>query len=254
MKGGKYCVLPLQVVDSMSKVCPTLTIGPTVPSIYLDNRVENDNDYGLNLFTSDYLSSCTNWLNTKPAGSVIYVSFGSLASLSNKQMEELAFALKGGKSYFLWVVKDSEEEKLPENFVEEIAGDKGLVVKWSPQVEVLSSKAVGCFLTHGGWNSTLEALSLGVPLVVMPQWTDQTTNAKFVQDVWKVGIRVKDDENGVVGRAEIQSCIREVMEGERGTEMKENAKKWRGLAIEAVSEGGTSDNNIDEFVSKLIKP
>lgn len=242
----------LQVVDSMSKVCPILTIGPTVPSIYLDNRVENDNDYGLNLFASDDSSVCTNWLNTKPAGSVIYVSFGSLASLSNKQMEELALALKGGKFYFLWVVKGSEEEKLPENFVEEIAGDKGLVVKWSPQVEVLSSKAVGCFLTHGGWNSSLEALSLGVPLVVMPQWTDQTTNAKFVQDVWKVGIRVKVDENGVVGREEIQSCIRKVMEGERGKEMKENAKKWRGLAIEAVSEGGTSDSNIDEFVSKLI--
>lgn len=237
----------------MSKVSPLLTIGPTIPSIYLDNRVENDNDYGLNLFTSDDLTVCTNWLNTKPAGSVIYVSFGSMANLNKKQMEELALALKGGNFSFLWVVKASEEEKLPENFVGETS-EKGLVVKWSPQVEVLSSKAVGCFFTHAGWNSTLEALSVGVPLVVMPQWTDQTTNAKFVQDVWKVGVRVKVDENGIVGREEIQSCIKEVMEGERRKEMRENAKKWRDLAIEAISEGGTSDKNIDEFVSKLIKP
>ncbi|XP_059448245.1 flavonol 7-O-beta-glucosyltransferase UGT74F1-like [Corylus avellana] len=228
----------------MSKVCPLLTIGPTIPSNYLDNRVGNDSDYGLNLFTIDDSSVCTDWLNTKPPGSVVYVSFGSMACLSNKQMEVLALALKGGNFYFLWVVKVSEEEKLPENFVDEI-GEKGLVVEWSRQVEVLSS---------GGWNSTLEALCLGVPLVVIPQWTDQTTNAKFVEDVWKVGVRIVEvDENGVVGREEIQSCIKEVMEGERGKEMKENAKKWSHLAIEAVSEGGTSDKNIEEFVSKLIK-
>ena len=90
-------------------------------------------------------------------------------------------------------------------------------------------------------------------MVGMPQWTDQTTDAKFVQDVWKVGIRVKVDENGIVGREEIEFCIREVIEGERGREMKENAIKWKGLALEAISEGGTSDKNIDEIVSKLIR-
>ena len=130
----------------------------------------------LNLFVLD--SYCTNWLNTKPEGSVIYVSFGSMANLSNKQMEELAFALKGSNFYFLWVVKASEEAKLPKKFVENI-GNKGLVVQWSPQLEVLANKAIGCFLTHCGWNSTLEALSLGVPLVGISQWTDQIPNSKF---------------------------------------------------------------------------
>ncbi|KAB1218162.1 UDP-glycosyltransferase 74F2 [Morella rubra] len=242
--------LELEAVDSMSKVCRLLTIGPSIPSIYLDNRVENDNDYELNLFAVD-LSVCTNWLNSKPAGSVIYVSFGSMAELSREQMEELALALKGSNFNFLWVVKASEEAMLPRKIVGD-SGDKGLVVQWSPQLAVLSNKAVGCFLTHCGWNSTLEALSLGVPMVGMPQWTDQPPNAKFVQDVWKVGVRVKVDKNGTVGREEIRSCIREVMEGERGREMKKNAEKWRGLAIEAVSEGGTSDKNIDEFVATLI--
>ncbi|KAI8567118.1 hypothetical protein RHMOL_Rhmol02G0096100 [Rhododendron molle] len=238
-----------KVVDAMSKVSPMLTIGPTIPSFYLDKRVQNDKDYGLNVFQLDP-SVCLEWLSNKPKRSVVYVSFGSMAHLSEEQMEELAWGFKGTNFYFLWVVRAAEEAKLPENFAEETFG-RGLVVGWSPQLEVLASEAVGCFFSHCGWNSTIEALSLGVPMVVMPQWTDQTTNAKFVQDVWKVGIRVKMDEKGIVGRKEVESCIKEVMEGERGEEMKKNATKWRDLAKEAVSEGGTSNKDIDEFVSRL---
>lgn len=235
----------------MSQVCPMLTIGPTIPSAYLDNSIRDDKDYGVHLFKTDY-SVCTDWLNTKPAGSVVYVAFGSIANLSDKQMKELALGLKATNFHFLWVVRDSEEAKLPDKFKEETA-EKGLLVNWSPQLEVLSHKAIGCFFTHGGWNSTIEALSMGVPMVVMPQWTDQPTNSKLVEGLWKVGVRVKVDENsGLVGREEVELCVRKVMgEGEMGIEMKRNGKKWRELAIEAVSEGGTSDKNIDEFVSRL---
>ncbi|KAL5781022.1 hypothetical protein ACOSP7_006051 [Xanthoceras sorbifolium] len=241
-----------EVVDSMSKFFPLiLTIGPTIPSFYLDNREENDKDYGLNLYKLD-TSICTNWLNTKPERSVVYVSFGSLTCLSNEQMKEIAWGLKQSNFYFLWAIRASEESKLPEQFVEEI-GDEGLLVKWSPQLEVLSNKALGCFFSHGGWNSTIEAMSLEVPMVVMPKWTDQPMNAKFVEDIWKVGIRVRvDEEDGVVKREEIENCIREVMEGERGREIRNNSKKWRDLAIESVNEGGTTDKNIDEFVSELM--
>ncbi|MCD9559064.1 hypothetical protein HAX54_016793 [Datura stramonium] len=80
-------------------------------------------------------------------------------------------------------------------------------VNWSPQLDVLSHRAVGCFFTHCGWNSTLEAHSLGVPMVAMPQWSDQPTNAKFIRDVWQTGLRVKAGENGVVNRDEIAKCI-----------------------------------------------
>lgn len=238
-----------EVMDAMSKVSPMMTIGPTIPSFYLDNRVQNDKEYGINLFHLDP-SVCLEWLSKKPRRSVVYVSFGSLSNLTEEQTEELAWGIRGSDFDFLWVVRDSEAGKLPENFVEEMS-DKGLVVGWSPQLEVLASEVIGCFFSHCGWNSTIEALSLGVPMVVMPQWTDQTTNAKFVQDVWKVGIRVKTDEKGIVGRKEVETRIREVMEEERGEELKKNAIKWRDLAKEAVSEGGTTDKDIDEFVSKL---
>ncbi|XVE80837.1 hypothetical protein DITRI_Ditri15bG0012500 [Diplodiscus trichospermus] len=238
-----------EVVDSMSKVWPLLTVGPSVPSFYMDKRIPDDRNYGLNILSLDS-STSINWLSTKPPRSVVYVSFGSVSCLNMKQMEEVAWGLKQSNYYFLWVVRASEEAKLPKEFREE-TGDKGLIVNWSPQLEVLSNEAVGCFLTHCGWNSTMEALSLGVPMVAMPQWTDQTTNAKFVADIWKIGVRVKADNDGIISIEEIESCIRQVMEGERAREMKENARKWRDLALEAVRKGGSSDRNTDKFVSKL---
>lgn len=169
-------------------------------------------------------------------------------------MEELALGLKNANFYFLWAVSSSEKAKLPLNFLENNSNgqNKGLVVKWSPQLEVLSNKAVGCFLTHCGWNSTLEALSLGVPMVAMPQWTDQNTNAKLIQDLWKVGVKVHvDDHDGIAKRDEIEFSIRNVMGRKKGREMKMNAEKWRNVAIEAIKECGTSRTNIDHFVSKL---
>ncbi|XP_057957035.1 UDP-glycosyltransferase 74F2-like [Malania oleifera] len=248
---NSFYELEKEVVDSMSKVSPLMTIGPTVPSFYLDNRVQNDSDYDFNLYNLDS-DSCTHWLDTKSKNSVVYVAFGSMVSLQKEQMDEIAWGLKRSNSYFLWIVRKSEEDKLPENFIEETS-EKGLVVNWCPQLRVLSNPAVGCFFTHCGWNSTMEALSLGVPMVGMPQWTDQPTNAKFIADVWKVGVQVKvDEESGIIGREEVERCVREVMEGERGKEMKRNAEKWRDLTKEAVSEGGSSDKNIDDFVHKIL--
>ncbi|KAL6343247.1 hypothetical protein AAG906_022163 [Vitis piasezkii] len=196
------------------------TVGPTLPSVYLDDRLDQDKGYGLSIFKSTN-NTCITWLDTEGISSVVYVSFGSWASLEQEQMEELALGLKRSNTNFLWC----------------------------PQLEVLSHKAVGCFMTHCGWNSTLEALSLGVPMIAIPHFSDQPTNAKFVQDVWGVGIRAKGDDKGIVKREEIEECIREAMEGEKGNEMKRNALRWKELAKEAVNEGGTSDKNIEEFVA-----
>ncbi|KAJ4968777.1 hypothetical protein NE237_015478 [Protea cynaroides] len=239
-----------EVVEWMAKLWRVRTIGPTLPSMYLDKRIEDDNDYNINLFHPDS-SACMNWLNNRLTGTVVYVSFGSMAMLGVEQMEELAWGLKRSNSYILWVVRASERDKLPNNFVDE-ASDKELIVKWSPQLDVLAHKAIGCFVTHCGWNSTLEALSLGVPMVGIPQWTDQTTNAKYVEDVWGTGIRVRVDDKGIVRKEEIELCIREVMEGKKGEVIKKNAIKWKSLAKEAVDKGGSTDKNIDEFVAHLI--
>ncbi|KAH9743884.1 Flavonol 7-O-beta-glucosyltransferase UGT74F1 [Citrus sinensis] len=151
----------------------------------------------------------------------------------------------------LSLIWESEQSKLPENFSDETS-QKGLVVNWCPQLGVLAHEATGCFLTHCGWNSTLEALSLGVPMVAMPQWADQSTNSKYIMDVWKMGLKAPADEKGIVRREAIAHCISEILEGERGKEIKQNAGKWRNFAEEAVAKGGSSDKNIDEFVANLV--
>ncbi|XP_057957045.1 mogroside IE synthase-like isoform X2 [Malania oleifera] len=240
-----------EVLSWMRSQWPVKAVGPIIPSMYLDKRLEDDRDYGLSLFKPN-LDACQTWLDQKEAASVVYVSFGSLASLGEEQMEEISQGLKRCNAHFIWVVRESEQQKLPTNFIEETT-EMGLVVIWCNQLQVLAHQAVGCFFTHCGWNSTLEALSLGVPMVAMPQWTDQTTNSKFIADVWKVGLRVKKDESGIVRREEIALCIREIMEGERGNEMRKTALRWKELAKEAVDEGGSSNKNIEEFVAELAE-
>lgn len=235
----------------MAKILPVKTIGPAIPSMYLDKRLEGDKHYGLNMF-KPMTDACMTWLNERSISSVVYVAFGSLATLDAEQMEELAGGLRTSSNYFLWVVRESELNKLPKDFVEETS-EKGLIVSWCPQLEVLAHKSLGCFITHCGWNSTLEALSLGVPMIAMPQWTDQSTNAKFVMDIWKMGIKAQPDENGIVRRDVIGHYISQVMDGEKGHEISKNANKWKDLAIQAFDEGGSSDENIKEFVAKLIE-
>ncbi|KAJ8561130.1 hypothetical protein K7X08_027320 [Anisodus acutangulus] len=251
---NSFYELEKEVIDWMAKIYPIKTIGPTIPSMYLDKRLPDDKEYGLSLF-KPMAYECLNWLNQQPINSVVYVSFGSLAKLEADQMEELAWGLKNSNKNFLWVVRSTEESKLPKNFVEELKltrENKGLVVSWCPQLQVLEHKSIGCFLTHCGWNSTLEAISLGVPMLTMPQWTDQPTNAKLVKDVWEMGVRAKQDEKGIVRREVIEECIKLVMEEEKGKVIRENAKKLKQLARNAVDEGGSSDKNIQEFVSKLV--
>ena len=231
---------------------PLKTVGPTVPSILLDKGLMDDNNYGMSLIKSTKEDSkIIEWLDSKDSESVIYVSFGSVSMLGEEQMKEIAWGLKASNKNFLWVIKEMETGEIPNKFVEEMKEMKGKVVKWCSQVQVLGHKSVGCFVTHCGWNSVLEGLSSGVPMVAMPQWTDQITNAKFVEDVWKVGVRVSPNQNGLVGREEIELCIRKVMEGEKRVEMRQNASKWMKLAKEAMTEDGSSNKNIDEFVAQI---
>ena len=89
-------------------------------------------------------------------------------------------------------------------------------------------------------------------MVAIPQWSDQTTNAKHIVDIWKVGVRAKVDENGIVRREVLKHCMRQVMESEEGKEMKKNAIKWKSVAARAVDEGGSSHKNITEFVNGLL--
>ncbi|KAL5703453.1 4-alpha-glucanotransferase [Ranunculus cassubicifolius] len=241
--------LESEIVKWMGSLWRVRTIGPTTPSMYLDKPIEGDMENSICLFKpseGNYLK----WLNAKETGSVLYIAFGSLAELGEQQMQEIIRGIKKSGKDFLWVVRETEQSKLPEGFIEEMV-EKGLIVPWCSQLEVLDHEAIGCFLTHCGWNSTIEALSLGVPMVAMPQIWDQLTNAKFIEDVWKIGLRVMKDDKGIVRGEELQLCIKEIMEGERGKLIKTNASRWKELAKNAMDAGGSSDLNIEEFVTSV---
>ncbi|KAL7171499.1 hypothetical protein ACSBR2_036204 [Camellia fascicularis] len=232
-----------------SELWSATLIGPMVPSAHLDGRIEGENGHGASLW-KPLSEECTNWLKMKADKSVVYVSFGSMVSLIDEQMEEIAWGLKGSNLDFIWLVRNSEVNKLPSEFVDSTT-EKGLIVTWCYQLDMLAHQTIGCFVTHCVWNSTLEGLSFGVPMVGVPKWPDQLTNAKFMDEIWEVGVRAKEDEKGIVRREELMSCLKQVMEGERSVEIRKNASKWKRLAKEAISEGGSSDKCIDEFVEKL---
>ncbi|PNX98116.1 UDP-glycosyltransferase 84B2-like protein [Trifolium pratense] len=246
---NSFYELEKDVIDSMAEIFPIKTVGPLVPPSLLGQ--DQTQDVGIEMWKSQ--DSCIEWLNQKPPSSVIYISFGSLIFLSEKQMQSIAEALKNSKSYFLWVMKSKEREepiKLPEKFLEETK-EKGMVVSWCPQTKVLVHPAIACFLTHCGWNSMLEAITAGVPMIAYPQWTDQPTNAKLVSDVFGMGIRLKQDSDGFVESEEVERAIGEIV-GERFDVFKKNAVELKVAAREAVADGGSSDRNIQEFVDEIL--
>ncbi|KAH7857737.1 hypothetical protein Vadar_016019 [Vaccinium darrowii] len=222
----------LRAIEKLNMVA----IGPLIPSAFLEGKNPSDSSTGGDLFE---------WLNSKPSESVVYVAFGSSISTTKQQMEEIERGLLECGRPFLWVVRATEDGKLS---CKEELNQQGLIVSWCSQVEVLSHPSVGCFVTHCGWNSSLESLVSGVPVVSFPQWADQVTNGKLIEDVWKTGIRVTRNEEGIVGRGEIKKCIEVVMGGD---EKRSNAKKWKDLGREAGEEGGSSDKNLKTFVEEL---
>ncbi|KAK9163804.1 hypothetical protein Syun_004706 [Stephania yunnanensis] len=244
---NSFYELEKDVVDSMAQISPIRPIGPLVPPILLGDS--NSSDVGIDLWKPD--ETCIEWLDERPDSSVVYVSFGSIAVLSKTQMRSLAEGLRNSGYAFLWVVKEGE---LPDMFIEEIEG-RGLVVKWSPQIKVLMHPSVGCFVTHCGWNSTLETVSCGVPVITFPQWSDQPTNAKLITDVFGVGLTLRmdgdDGEEKIVRSEEVVRCIGEVMGGPKCGELKRRAMELREAARRAVMETGSSDRNIDDFIKEI---
>ncbi|XP_050374622.1 phloretin 4'-O-glucosyltransferase-like [Argentina anserina] len=229
-------------------------VGPLVPSAFLDGKDSSDKTFGCDLFQKAKGSTYMEWLNTKPERSVVYVSFGSISVLSKIQMEELGKGLLDSGRPFLWVIRENQknvegkEEKEEELSCRAELEELGMIVPWCSQLEVLSNPSLGCFVTHCGWNSSLESLISGVPVVTLPQWTDQCTNAKLIEETWKTGVRVAPNEGGVVVGEELKKCIDLVMGNE---ELRRNAEKWKELAREAVSEGGSSDNNLKAFLEEI---
>ncbi|NP_001392737.1 hypothetical protein VitviT2T_003581 [Vitis vinifera] len=239
-----------EVIEYMSKICPIKPVGP----LYKNPKVPNAAVRGDFMKADD----CIEWLDSKRPSSIVYVSFGSVVYLKQDQVDEIAYGLLNSGLQFLWVMKPPHKDAglellvLPEGFLEK-AGDKGKVVQWSPQEQVLAHPSVACFVTHCGWNSSMEALSSGMPVVAFPQWGDQVTDAKYLVDEFKIGVRMcrGEAENKLITRDEVEKCLIEATTGPKAAELKQNAMKWKKAAEQAVAEGGSSERNLQGFVDEV---
>ncbi|KAG6538327.1 hypothetical protein ZIOFF_003442 [Zingiber officinale] len=223
------------------------TVGPVVPSWSFTGEAEEDKEAAA--------VRHIRWLDAQEAGSVVYVSFGSYMKLRQRELEELLNGLRESNRPFLWVVRENNRGELDCQMEEEEAGKgKGMVVEWCDQVKVLAHRAVGCFVTHCGWNSVTEGLVCGVPTVGAPRWSDQKTVATLAEVAWGTGVRAEVDEEGAVTTAELRRCLEVVMGGgEAGERMRRKAAEWSGRARDAVGDGGSSDRNLRTFVEAIRK-
>ncbi|XP_008221601.1 PREDICTED: UDP-glycosyltransferase 76E2-like [Prunus mume] len=195
-------------------------------------------------------TSCIAWLEKQSHKSVIYVSLGSVASIGEKELGEMAWGLANSNQPFLWVIRPGSicglnwNETLPQGFIEAV-GERGCIVKWAPQREVLTHGAVGGFWSHCGWNSTLESLSEGVPMICTPSFGDQKVHARYISQVWRVGVQLENE----LERGEIERAVRTLMVDDDGEGMRVRAKDLKEKIEVCMKRGGSSYS----FLNKLVE-
>ncbi|KAJ1419461.1 UDP-glycosyltransferase family, conserved site [Sesbania bispinosa] len=214
---------------------------------------------------------CLEWLNSMESKSVIYVCLGSLCRLVTSQLIELGLGLEASNRPFIWVVKTagdnySELEKWleDENFEERING-RGLLIKgWAPQILILSHPAIGGFLTHCGWNSTIEGVCSGVPMITWPLFAEQFLNEKSIVEVLKIGVRIgvevpvrfgNEKKAGVlVKKSRVVEAIEMCMEGgKEGEKRRSRATELGNMARKALEEEGSSRFNISCLIQDIME-
>ncbi|KAH6762315.1 hypothetical protein C2S52_019748 [Perilla frutescens var. hirtella] len=237
--------LESQTLSALNKLQPNYAVGPISFS---------KNFASLTVSTSLWSESdCSEWLSSKPPGSVLYISFGSILQASQQVIQEIAYGLLLSQVNFIWVVREdavSPADPLPSEFRDEIK-DKGLIVPWCDQIMVLSSPAIGGFLTHCGWNSVLESIWCGVPMICYPLDYDQLTNRKLVVDDWEIGVNLRQGESAV-DRKQVAEKIDKFMNGGAVSERhRQEVKKVSAKLQNALESDGSSEANFDRFINDL---
>ncbi|KAJ4964077.1 hypothetical protein NE237_024016 [Protea cynaroides] len=206
---------------------------------------------------SKTVNQCMSWLDAQPSQSVVFLSFGSRGVFSAAQVREIAIGLDNSGQRFLWVVRQPVSEDnnyhrslelkdpdlealLPEGFLDRTK-ERGFVVKlWAPQVEVLNHESVGGFVTHCGWNSVLEAVCAGVPMVAWPLYAEQRMNKAVLVEDMKLAMPMEELEDGLVTAAEVEKRVTALMNSEEGKLLRERSRKMKEEAMSVWSECGSS--------------
>ncbi|WOH07911.1 hypothetical protein DCAR_0727346 [Daucus carota subsp. sativus] len=241
-----------ELLSVISSMFPNVfTIGPQ--QLLLNQipfeKAEQLNALGYSLWEEE--QTCLQWLDSKEPDSVIYVNFGSIAVMSREQLVEFGRGLSNSNHHFLWIIRPDlivgeSETTLGLEFMETIK-DRGFIASWCPQEEVVNHVSVGGFLTHGGWNSILESLSSGVPMLCVPFFGDQPTNCRYICTKWECAMEIHSNAN----RDEVEKLVRLLMNVQQGKKMKRKAMEWKKMAEKACGPQGSSSLNLDKLVFLL---
>ncbi|PWA94577.1 7-deoxyloganetic acid glucosyltransferase [Artemisia annua] len=193
--------------------------------------------------------TCMTWLDEQAPKSVIYVSFGSMSMLNREDLIELWYGLVNSNKKFLWVIRPNsvagDGRNIPAHLLEGTM-KRGYMVRWAPQEDVLAHQAVGGFLTHSGWNSTLESIVAAVPMICWPYYADQQVNSRLVGEVWKLGFDMKD----ICDRVIIENVIKDLMDRKRD-KLTRPVDRMMKLATRSVAEGGTSYTSLNRLIEDI---
>lgn len=227
-----------------------LPVGPLITSPFFDFSLNAQTDRP-SVCLADTRAACLKWLDSQSPGSVLYVCFGTIAPKSAEQLNELGLGLEASGQPFLWVLRpDLMASASSLQPILDRTKHRGMVVPWAPQLDVLSHTSTGGFLTHCGWNSTLESIVKGVPMLTLPTFADQGLNARCIVDEWGVGLELKAEEDGCVSREEVEKKVKQLMKG--GKEWIK-ACKLKAAASMAVAPGGSSNTNLELLVKWMQK-
>ncbi|EXB39087.1 Zeatin O-glucosyltransferase [Morus notabilis] len=234
-------------------------IGPLETVTSFKNRSGNRVD-------SQGQHKCLEWLDKQERNSVLYISFGTTTFIKDEQIRELAIGLEKSGVKFLWVLRDADKgnvfdegevrrPQLPQGFEERVK-EKGIVVRdWAPQLEILGHSSTGGFMSHCGWNSCVESISLGVPIAAWPMHSDQPMNAVFITNVLKVGVLVREwaKKDELVSSSVIEKVVKRLMKSEEGDEMRKMAEELGNELRKATDEGGVSRMELDSFIAHVTR-
>ncbi|KAF7845432.1 7-deoxyloganetic acid glucosyltransferase [Senna tora] len=228
------------IISKFSTIFPKVySLGPLHSLFKPHITTSNNND-----------TTCITWLNSHHPNTVLYVSFGTVVCLSRDQVMEFWHGLVNSGKPFLWVLRDdsiqSGDGVVDSVLRHGVPAERGLLVDWAPQEEVLAHPAVGGFLSHSGWNSTLESISEGVPLICWPLIADQTVNSRCVSEMWRVGIDMK----GSCDRVIVENMVRDLMENKREDILRSTAE-MANMANESVKKGGSSYRDLEKLIEDI---
>ncbi|GKC90897.1 retrovirus-related pol polyprotein from transposon TNT 1-94, partial [Tanacetum coccineum] len=221
------------------------SIGP-LHTIVRDIEDKDLQSLGSSLWKEEH--ECLEWLDCQESGSVIYVNFGSITVITPQQLEEFSWGLANSEQKFLWVIRPDlvrVDALVLSAEILEMTRDRGFVASWCPQEKVLDHPSIGGFLTHSGWNSTLESITSGVPMICWPFFAEQQTNCWWCCNQWGIGVEIDSDVN----RNQVEKVVRDLMDG-KCIDLTTKATIWKKKAASCES----SRQNIDNLINQVLNP